>query len=66
MSDKPVIPEQDKIFILALVGTGASIATGVLSTVNTGIINPDAAMKVFTAFVTLTTMGWTWYFSKKS
>jgi hypothetical protein len=62
---KDVASEKDKPFILALIGSGVTIVTGVLAAVKVSFVDPIQAMDIFKSTLTLTVMAWTYYFAKK-
>lgn len=64
--EKEVVSEQDKPFILALIGSGITITTGILASLKVAFIDPAAAADIFKATLTLTVMAWTYYFAKKA
>jgi hypothetical protein len=65
MSDKELVSELDKPFILALIASVITIVTGILAALKVSFIDPEQAMHIFEATLTLTAMAWTYYFAKK-
>lgn len=63
--EKDAVTEQDKPFILALIGSGITIITGILASLKVSFVDPAAAADIFKATLTLTAMAWAYYFAKK-
>jgi hypothetical protein len=60
------VPEKDKPFILALIGSGMTILFGLLSAINVGVIDPVSAKAIFETTLPLTASAWGYYFAKKN